>query len=528
MALKINQIKERLSNLKAQRSLWENHWQEIADYIIPNKATITVEESPGDKRNTHLFDNTAIQSNELLSGALHGLLTNPYSQWFELTSGDPDIDAKDDVRMWLQDTARRMHNTLNDSNFQTEIHEYYIDLCGFGTSPLLMEEDDDTVVRFTSVFIGNIYISENNKGEVDEVYREFEWSARNLVAHFGEEALSKKVLDAYKQDADQKFKVVHATYPNLDTNGGKLSNFKFISQYGICDDDHEISIKGFNEFPFIVGRWAKTSDETYGRGPGMTALPEAKTINKMTEMSLLAAAKVLDPPIQLPDDGFVIPLKTGPGGVNYYRAGTEDRVQSIFNQEIRIDFGEAIMEKHRQRIREAFFVDQLQLGTGPQMTATEVNQRTEEKMRLLGPMLGRQQNELLAPLITRLYGIMARKNLFKPAPQSVKTFGVKYSSSIAKIQRQAEGDAIMKTVQLIGPFVQADPAVLDNFNGDEAAKVIARIYGMPQQIIRPADEVKKMREARDQARMAQQQQQQQMNDAETINKIAPVMPKPQG
>lgn len=527
MIMTPKQLIERSEQLVSDRSIWMNHWQELAELIQPNKAVITVQESQGDKRNTQVFDNTAIQANELLSGALHGLLTNPYSQWFELTTGDPSIDDKDNVRFWFQDTAKKMHNTLNDSNFQTEIHEYYQDLCCFGTGPIFMEEDVKTAVRFTAVFIANICIAENDKGVIDEAYRDIEWSARNIVDHFGEENLSKMVLEANEKDANRKFKIKHGVYPNRGDRTGPLSPFDFISHYVLVDDASDISVKGFNEFPFIVGRWSKTTDETYGRSPGMAALPEAKTINKMTEMTLLAAAKMIDPPIALPDDGYVLPLQTGPSGVNYYRAGTQDEVKQIFNRDIRIDFGEAIMEKHRQRIREAYFVDQLQLGTGPQMTATEVNQRTDEKMRLLGPMLGRQHNELLGPLVTRLYNIMSRRGLLKEAPSEIKSFGVKYSSAIARVQRQAEGENIQRTIGVAGPFIQADPSVLDNINGDNAILEIAKIYGLPQSMIRPKDEVENIRKVRAQAQQAQLKQQQEMADAEKINKVSPVLSQTQ-
>ena len=140
----------------------------------------------------------------------------------------------------------------------------------------------------------------------------------------------------------------------------------------------------------------------------MSALPEVKTINVMTETMIMGAQKVIDPPVQLPDDGFILPIEVVPGGINYYRSGTSDRIEPLFN-DTRIDFGFQALEDRRKRIREAYYVDQLQLQQGPQMTATEVLQRTEEKMRLLGPMLGRQQAELLRPLIDRVFEIMLRR-----------------------------------------------------------------------------------------------------------------------
>jgi hypothetical protein len=53
------QVIEKLNQLKAERKNWENHWQEIADFIIPRKNDITRRSSPGEKKAQILLDNTA-------------------------------------------------------------------------------------------------------------------------------------------------------------------------------------------------------------------------------------------------------------------------------------------------------------------------------------------------------------------------------------------------------------------------------------------------------------------------------------
>ena len=523
------QIIKRFDKLKADRQTWEQHWQELADYMLPRKNDIQRQFTPGQKRNTQILDNTGMVSAELLAGALHGLLTNPYSQWFGLTTGDPDLDVNDSVRAWLQDSERRMLGVLNDSNFQTEVHEYYLDLTVFNTAVLTMEEDEKDIVRFNARFIASLVLEENNKGSISDVYREFSWSARQLADEFGLEKLPKKIKEAYEKGLDTKFSVIHCVYPK-DVNSkkrGPLSQFDFYSQYIAKADKEEIDAKGFNESPYLVSRWAKASDEVYGRGPGQTALPEVKIINKMTETIIKASQKMIDPPLQLPDDGFIMPIKTKPGGLNFYRSGSNDRIEPVFNKEIRVDFGYQAMDQHRERIKQAFYVDQLMLSNvGPQMTATEVNQRTEERMRLLGPMLGRQQSEFLSPLIDRLFKVMFRKQLLKPIPQALANhsgLSVQYSSVIAKMQRTSDGQNIDRTLQALAPFVQSDPSILDNLNGDAALREISRIYNFPQTIIRDEMEVKKIRKSRADAQAQIQQQQQQQQQAQQAQQVLPAV-----
>ncbi len=521
-------LKEKIQSMKTDRSNWETHWQDIADYILPRKNDFIATKWPGQKRNNLVFDNTGPQSCELLAGALHSMLTNPTGIWFELTTGDRQLDEQDAVRRWLQDATIRMHHKLNQTNFQTEVHELYLDLVAFGTSPMLILEDDETDVRFTTNYLKEVYIEEDALGQVSEVNQCYYWTAKQIITFFGEKAVPDRVLELWKNNKNDKLELAHFVYKRDDRLGDKPANITmpWISQYILLDDLHELRLAGFSEMPWVVPRWSKAAGEVYGRSPGMHALPEVKTINKMTETMIRGAQKTIDPPLQAPDDGFISAIRTVPGSINYYRSGSnsKDRIEPIYN-DARIDFGFQITDSHRQRIREAFYVDQLQLGQGPQMTATEVMQRTEEKMRLLGPMLGRMNSEFLRPLIDRVFAIMYRKNRFMPVPRELagRKIDVQYSSFIAKMQRESEASNIQKTFAALTPVVQFAPQVLDNVASDEAFRGIARIYSFPQNFLRDADEVEEMRNQRaEQQAQAAAQQKQQMA-AEQLGQVGPAV-----
>ena len=529
------ELKKRFELLKTDRSTWESHWQEIAKYIQPNRADFRMYLADGTKRHGEVLDNTAIQSNELLAGALHGLLTSPNTLWFELTTGNQEIDNMDGVRSWLQKQTITLHNLMNNSNFQTEVHQYYLDLTSFGTAPMSIEEDDELIVRFAARHLKEIYVAENNKGYIDEVYREFKWNVRQIIGEFGDEVLSKSrhLAEAFRKSDDQKFTIIHGVYPRKLHNTDLNDRRRYHSQYILCEHDNvELSEKYFREFPYVVARWTKASGEVYGRSPGMIALPDAKTINVMTDTVIRGAQRAVDPPLQLPDDGFIMPINTRPAGLNYYRAGSSDRITPVFN-DTRIDFGFETMNERRGRIRDAFYMDQLQLGQGPQMTATEVLQRTEERMRLLGPMLGRQQAEFLKPLIERVYDIASRRKndrgepIIDPAPEVLQgtTVSVTYSSMIAKTQRINEGQNIARTMQAIAPFVTSDQSVLDNFDGDKAVRSIAKIYGFPQEILRDLAQIQGMREQRAAAQQEQMAAAQEQQQLETLGKAGPGLAK---
>ena len=292
------QIVKKVDFLKGERHNWETQWQEVAEFVVPRKDSITKNRVKGEKVNQFLLDNTALQSNVLLSGFLHGLLTNPNSQFFELTTGVRDIDDRDDVRKWLQRTSTSMHNVLNASNFQTEIHELYIDLGSFGTAAMSIEEDEESVVRFSARPIESIFVEEDNRGQIMSTYRQFKWNLTQIMQEFGEDVInkSKQLQSAHgRKDDSKEFEIIHAVYPDDISVEKSTKRFKYISQYILKSDKVELRVSGFSSFPFVVPRWTKTSSEKYGRSPGMNALPEAKTLNLMAETTIKGAQKVVEP-----------------------------------------------------------------------------------------------------------------------------------------------------------------------------------------------------------------------------------------
>jgi hypothetical protein len=543
MRLTPDQVISRQEALKSERGIWETHWQELYDYIVPRKANITRTVIPGEKRGVTLYDNTAMVSCETLVAALHGMLTNPNTLWFMLQTGNEELNNMDQVVQYLQEFSRSVHRVLNNSNFQPEVYEYYLDLATVGTATMTVEEDEDSdkIVRFSTKSIAEIYVAENAYGMIEECYRCFKWTAHQIVEEFAkgidlanerqlEEVVGQKVVAAYKKNTTEKFEVIHCVYKEQLTT---RSDMPFLSLYVLKASKKLVKEGRYRRFPYIISRWSKTSGEVYGRSPGMTALPEAKTLNIMSKTTLKGAQKVVDPPIQLPDDGFVRPFNTQPGGINYYRAGSNDRAMPIFNDS-RIDFGYEAMRERQQRVRESFFVDKLNLTNNDRMTTVEVNQRVQEQLRFLGPLLGRQQTEFLRPLLDRVIDIVVRRDggtgvlIGEPPPeiQNVE-LDVLYSSPIARAQRMSESEALQGALQASAPIITYDPNAMDNIDSDKWIRENFAIYGAPIKVLRSRQEIETIREARQQAQEQALKQQQEMENSEKVNNIAPAIGKGQ-
>jgi hypothetical protein len=304
----------------------------------------------------------------------------------------------------------------------------------------------------------------------------------------------------------------------------EVGNSRFYSEYILKDKKITLKTEGYNTFPMAVARWTKLSGEKYGRSPAMKSLPDTKMINQMMKVTIRAAQKVVDPPLMVPDDG-ISTVRTTPGGISYYRAGSNDRIEPL-QTGANINISMEIMEDVRTRIRSAFFIDQLQLREGPQMTATEVQQRTEEQLRLLGPILGRQHNELLKPLVDRVFEICLKRGVLPEIPaklKGLKKIDVQYSSMIARAQKTAELESFNRMIGLCTPLFQLDPTVQDNLDADKAFEYISQTLSLPYEIIRNKLDVKKLRQGRSEAAQKAQQQQDEAHQTEVMSKAAPVI-----
>jgi len=509
-------IKKRLDRLGQERGTWEVNWQEILDYVMPRKADIVTLRTRGEKRTEVLFDSTAITANNLLAASLQGTLTSPSLPWFSIKLRDEELNENRDVQLWLEDTARRMYDTFNETNFNTEVHEMYLDLCSIGTAALFVEEGtkgfDTDGIHFNCLHIAEYYVQENINGKVDTLYRKYKLTARQAVQEFGFDNLGEKIQTASKEKPDHKFNFIHAVEPTEDYKRalGKASTKLPFHSCHVCEEDKMVvRTGGYNEFPYLVPRWSKATGEIFGRSPSFNALPDIKTLNKAVEIGLKAWAKAIDPPLLVQDDGVIGRVRMTPAGITVIRNdGAVKPLQIGTNWQI-TDLKE---NQLRTAIRQAYYSDQLQLQEGPQMTATEVQVRYELMQRLLGPTLGRFQSEFLNPLIERVFGIMYRAGALMKEPDLIQgtKIDVEYLGPLARSQRMEESVAIERLYSLAMNIAQIDPAIMDNIDHDEAVRLRGNLLGVPKTVLRGKDDVDSLRAMRaEQAQMAQMAQEQQ-------------------
>ena len=162
-----------------------------------------------------IFDGTALQAVDLLSASLHGMLTSGATPWFHLDMKDATVGRDDDVQEWLEDTSQRMIRAFNQSNFETEVHEMYVDLVVFGTGCMFVEMDEGNL-RFSTRHISEFYVTENQYGVVDTVFRKYRIPARQAVQRFGLENVGEYIQTKYEKKPDDEVDILHAVLPRAE------------------------------------------------------------------------------------------------------------------------------------------------------------------------------------------------------------------------------------------------------------------------------------------------------------------------
>jgi|TARA_R110000765_G_scaffold150752_3_gene253383 hypothetical protein len=514
-------IVSRFEYLEGQRANWDSHYQELADYMLPRKADIVRKRARGEKRMELIFDGTALQSVDLLASSLHGMLTSGATPWFHLTLKDDELGRDEEVQAWLEDTSSRMMRAITMSNFETEVHEMYVDLVVFGTGCMFVEMDKKSM-RFSTRHISEFYVAEDQFGIVDTVFRKYVLPARQAVQRFGIENVSTFIQKRFEKKPDEEVTVLHCVMPRKERDPTKQDNknMPFASMYICMETKMVMQESGFQEFPYVVPRFLKATGEVMGRSPAMVALPDVKMLNLMSKTIIQAAQKLIDPPLLVPDDGFLLPVRTQPGGLNFFRSGTRDTITPL-NTGANIPIGLNMEEQRRSAIRSAFYVDQLLTGGSPNMTATEVVQRQEERMRVIGPVLGRLMNEMLRPMIDRVFALMLRADMLAPPPEILQGLDVdvEYVSPLARAQKSSSLNSTMKALEILLPLAQALP-VADHINADGLVNHVMDSLGVPKKVVKPQSEVDAAREEQAAQQQAMMERQETSQDVQDVAQIA--------
>ncbi len=259
----LERVKARGEKLRSDRGTLNSHLEEIAEVILPNAMGFTGNRTSGDKRMSRVYDETGISANELFAANLGGLVTNPSSKWFALRVPDDTINEMPPVKKWRSDVENIMYQEMYapGTGLTPALDEFYLQLGAFGTGIIFIGETTKGTLQFQARSLAECYHSENSDGEIDEVWRFYSWSVRQICG-MSEWSPSPKVLKLKTEGKlDEMIELCHYVGPRANAEYGKkgTKNMPFKSCYFEMATCHELEESGFPEFPYVVARWRKAA-----------------------------------------------------------------------------------------------------------------------------------------------------------------------------------------------------------------------------------------------------------------------------
>lgn len=508
-------ILKRLGALKNERSTWVDHWTDLSDNFRPRRGRFISSERNKGTRNNKLINNTPTKAARVLASGKMAGISSPARPWFRLTTPGFELDEHGPIRAWLHAVEQRLRLTFARSNLYNCLHSVYGDLGVFGTAVMHVEEDSEDLVRGYVFPVGQYYLANSSRLQIDTVYRELGMTVGQLVQEFGIDKVSAQVRDAHKRDdLDSWVDVIHVIEPNAQYEQGKIGTGgkRWRSCWLEAGKDPEVGLlreSGFDEFPVMAPRWDVTGEDVYGMSPGMDALGDCRALQLLEKRKATLIELLAKPPMKGPASlrsGIVSQL---PGGMTYVdeSQGSQTLAPTYqVNPQGVVAVGAEIRE-HQQRINGAMYADLWLMmidSERKQITAREVAERHEEKMLQLGPVLERLQDELLDPLIDRVFGILYRRGELPPPPPELEGVNLKveYISMLAQAQKALAIAGIERVSGFAASLSQVKPEVLDNLDADEAFSDYLEAAGVNPKLLVPREVVLQRRQQRAQQQAA--------------------------
>jgi hypothetical protein len=527
------------SALDQDRATFVPTWRDCNDYVLPRRGRFFVSDvNKGDRRNQKIIDNTATTAVRTLSAGMMSGVTSPARQWFRLSTPYQDLNEVGNVKDWLYFVTNRMSHIFVKSNLYNGLKIAYKDIGTFGTAALLVEQDIDDVIHVVSMPIGSFYIANDEKGKVCVFGRHFRMTVRQLIEKFGERDSSGKVnLENFsvhvkalyeRGDLDAWIDVRHIIQPNSDYSEQKLGAKykKYMSCYyesggssntngnyiGSADEDKYLRESGYDLFPVLAPRWEVTGEDVYGTScPIIDCLGDIKALQLMHKRKSEAIEKMVRPPLTGPTSLMTQKVSILPSDVTYHdvREGQQG-LRPIFEVNPKIQELMMDIQDHQTRIRKTCYEDLfLMLANTDRrtITAREIDERHEEKLLALGPVLEQLNQDLLDPLIDITFDIMMKRGDIPKAPKELQGMDMKieYISIMAQAQKMIGISTLERFMSFAGNIVQASPETADKIDTDQAIDVYADMLSVPPGVVRSDETVAQIRGDRAQAQKAQQQ-----------------------
>lgn len=504
----IIRLRERYSELKLLRSSLDGMLKDAQRYVRPNAPEFDHGSNFKDDGSKDIHDDTAVWSNQMFANGLSSNLIPKAERWMYLRVQDTENSELDNEQQTYLNTVtdRIFHEfALPQSQFYGASHECFLDIGAYGTSPVQIS-DVNGVVNFRARPLSDVFFDVDEYGEVNTVYYRCFKTTRQLVGLLPEVVNVDGFSD---KDKNKKWELVYSIEPSQDTRskmGGRVGVERpYVVTYWSPDLKAPIRQDGSSYFTFLIPRWAKQSDEVYGRSPAMTCLSHIRVLNKMVKEVLISAEYLNAPTLTAEEDSILLPIKYGARQIMFHEAGSE-KPQPIMTGS-QPQYALQMIESYKSSIQRSFFVDQIiRQQKNERQSILEIQDTRGQMLQQLSPLLNRMESEYIAPAVETTFMFLNRRRQLPDIPASLSgaKLEVAYASPSSQAQFASRLSDISSFMQDLTPLANVKPEILQSIDERELLDSYAKYRNISPSVVKST---KVMQEQ--QAAQAEQQQNQQ-------------------
>lgn len=465
----------RLEKLKEKRTKYEKDWKEIREYLAPDCGCFSDPASEKDQKKDPFYK---LNINTMpafymknLAAAMISNLTPSRLRWFKLTVEDETREES----IWLEEASRRLYAIFNGASLYEHLYNSFYESSLFGSNVLGMQYDTSMVLDFVPSTIGEFYLAEGSNGIVDTCYRRFAMTAIQIYDTWGDSTPEKIKRELDRDNTETLYNIIHAIEPNPRylPRWKNVTNKPYISVYYVEDvkDADFLEYKGMSFFPYLVARWDKAGNPTYGNGVGRVILGDVKSLQAYERDLARASKKKITPPLK-----GSLEMKNAMKDVSAESiVYTNDPAGLTPLYNVNYETREALENINRimQRIYSLTYNDLFYtlINRDKTMSATEAGAVQQEKLTMLGSVVERLQTEFLKPLVQGAFVISLENGEFPDMPETLvgKELNIRYQSLLSIAQELGDLTNVERFLQFIASAGSINP---DAFRKPDMLKIV--------------------------------------------------------
>jgi len=505
---KLQKIASRVDKLRSDRQTTFSYLEEIYDYAMPNRQTFT-KFSPGQKKDNHVYDSTAVIATSTYVSRLQSLLVKPWTKWFILEAGNsiPEEEKKV-VNAELEKISDAIYDELNYSNFSEQISSAFYDLAA-STGVIMVRENTnpnlDISLTWEAIPLSDVMLDKASDGTIKTVFRDIEIAVDQIQSKWAKAKIPPEIKDTIERDPSEKVKLTEGVIYNE-----KKMNYNFVLFQSDTDDKKFLIDEEIEESPYIVFREGVIPGEVYGRGRLQTVFSDIKSANKVQELALSAASMSIAGVFTAVSDGVfnVNNARFAPGAVIPVTSNGSNPTLAPLSNPSNIDVANFELQYLRNNINQVMLTMPLgDINDVKGRSATEMSIRQNDFLQTSVAGFNRLQTELLNQIITKTVAVLKKVGKIAPIEVNGQEVKVKYTSPIAQLGGNEDLQKIRMFLEYAAGLPEQVQATLIAY--ENIPQLVLESLDLPEKLVRTKQE-------REQILQAQQQQYQQQMQIEQM------------